>query len=123
MADTPKRVLLVEDHRQSCDMLGALLGRWGFDVVTTYTQKSALETLPMGFDVIICDIALPDGTGYAIVREAKERQKHLLAIALSGYDSQADVEMGKLAGLDHHLTKPFDCNQIRLLLKAGRSAN
>lgn len=114
------RVLLVEDHRQSCDMLGALLGRWGLDVVTTYTQKSALEALARGFDAIICDIALPDGTGFAIVREAKARQKDLLAIALSGYDSKGDVEMGKLAGFDHHLTKPFDLNQIRLLLKTPR---
>ena len=116
MGDTRKRVLLVEDHQESREILAGLLCRWGVDVVTAYSLGSALELLDEPFDAIIADIGLPDGTGYAVISEAKLRHKDVLGIALSGYGSPADVHVGKLAGFDHHLTKPFDCERIRSLL-------
>ena len=117
MAKARKRVLLVEDHRETCHMLAALLNRWGIEVITTHSQQSALEVIDTRFDAIIADIALPDGTGYAVIREAKSRHTNLLGIAISGYGSEADVQIGKLAGFDYHLTKPLDSDELRSLLK------
>lgn len=74
------------------------------------------------FDVIISDIALPDGSGYALIHEAKRGQEHVIGIALSGYETAMDVEIGKLAGFDHHLTKPFDCDAIRSILSGVMTA-
>src|SRR5205085_2433755 len=68
-------------------------------------------------DVILSDIALPDGTGYALVSEARRRGKDVLAIALSGYDYPSEVRISKLTGFDHHLSKPCDCRQLRSLLE------
>jgi CheY-like chemotaxis protein len=118
------RVLLVEDHQDSRDGLASLLRHWGLEIVTAGTLATALEALPTGFDAIICDIGLPDGTGYAVISEAKRRDKNVLGIALSGYSSPSDIEIGRMAGFNYHLTKPFDCAKIRLLLDlaAPRSA-
>jgi DNA-binding NarL/FixJ family response regulator len=110
------RVLVVEDHADSCELLANLLRRWGFEVQTANTLQSALECLKERFSAIISDIALPDGTGFAVISEAKRRDRHVLGIALSGYGSDSDIQVGKLAGFDHHLTKPFDCERIRSLL-------
>ena len=110
------RVLLVEDHQDSRDGLANLLRHWGSEVTTAGTLAAALEALNTEFNAIICDIGLPDGTGYAVISEAKRRNKEVLGIALSGYSSREDIEIGRLAGFNYHLTKPFDCAKIRLLL-------
>jgi CheY-like chemotaxis protein len=118
------RVLLVEDHSDSRDGLAGLLRHWGLEVTTAGTLAAALDVLATGFDAIISDIGLPDGTGYAVISEAKRLNRNVLGIALSGYSSPSDIEIGRMAGFNYHLTKPFDCAKIRLLLNlaAPRSA-
>ena len=112
------RILVVEDHQETRDVLTRLLTRWGFDIVPTETLAHGLERLETeSFDVILSDIALPDGTGYALVSEARRRGKDVLAIALSGYDYPSEVQVAKLTGFDHHLSKPFDCGHLRSLLE------
>lgn len=110
------RVLLVEDHQDSRDGLARLLRYWGLEVVAAGTLASAMDALTDEFDAIICDIALPDGSGYAVISEAKRLNNNVLGIALSGYSSRSDIDIGRMAGFDYHLTKPFDCAKIRLLL-------
>ena len=112
------RILVVEDHQATRQVLTRLLTRWGFDVAPADTLKSGLSHLDSEpIDVILSDIALPDGTGYALVSEARRRGKQLLAIALSGYNYPSDVQVAKITGFDHHLSKPCDCQQLRSLLE------
>ena len=111
------RILLVEDHQDTRQVLTRLLTHWGFDVVAAECLESGLNHLDSEpFDVILSDIALPDGTGYALVSEARRRGKDMLAIALSGYSYPSEVHISKLTGFDHHLSKPCDCQQLRSLL-------
>src|SRR5919106_2996798 len=111
------RILLVEDHQDTRQVLTRLLTHWGFDVVPTESLETSLNHLDReSFDVILSDIALPDGTGYALVSEARRRGKDVLAIALSGYNYPSEVQIAKLTGFDHHLSKPCDCRQLRSLL-------
>ena len=112
------RLLVVEDHHATRQVLTRLLTRWGFDVAAADNLKSGLnrlETEPI--DILLSDIALPDGTGYALVSEARRRGKQLLAIALSGYNYPSDVQIAKITGFDHHLSKPCDCQLLRSLLE------
>ena len=112
------RILVVEDHQATRQVLTRLLTRWGFDVAPADTLKSGLNHLDgEPIDVILSDIALPDGTGYALVSEARRRGKQLLAIALSGYNYPSDVQIAKITGFDHHLSKPCDCQLLRSLLE------
>jgi CheY-like chemotaxis protein len=113
------RILVVEDHQDTRQVLTHLLTHWGYDVYPAETLESGLNRLESEpFDVILSDIALPDGTGYALVSEARRRGKDVLAIALSGYNYPSDVKIAKLTGFDHHLSKPCDCGQLRSLLEA-----
>ncbi|HEY4284508.1 MAG TPA: hypothetical protein VGM62_15705 [Chthoniobacterales bacterium] len=62
-------------------------------------------------------LGLPDGTGYALITEARRRGKDVLAIALSAFGNPAELQIAKLTGFDHHLSKPFDCQHLRTLLE------
>ena len=112
------RIMVVEDHRDTRQVLARLLEHWGFEVVTAEDLESSLSFLDVGrFGAIVSDIALPDGTGYALIKEAKQREHDLLGVAVSAYASPNDVSVGRLAGFDHYLTKPVDCHQLRSILE------
>src|SRR5256714_4135450 len=113
------RILVVEDHADTRNVLTGLLTRWGYIVSAADSLQSGLERLNTEppIDVIVSDIALPDGTGYALVSEARRKGKRILAIALSGYAYPSDVRIAKLTGFDHHLSKPCDCSCLRRILE------
>jgi CheY-like chemotaxis protein len=113
------RILVVEDHVNTRNILTGLLTRWGYIVSSAGTLKNGLALLDSEPppDVVVSDIALPDGTGYALISEARRKGKRLLAIALSGYAYPSDVRVAKLTGFDHHLSKPCDCNHLRTILE------
>jgi CheY-like chemotaxis protein len=67
------------------------------------------------FDVVLCDIALPDGNGYDVIAEVK-RKRPVKAVALTGFGAPGDIERGKEAGFDFHLTKPVDFHELRAVL-------
>ena len=120
------RILLVEDHQDTRQVLTRLLMRWGFDVTPAENLKSGVDALDaQPFDIILSDIGLPDGTGYALIGEARRRGKDVLAIALSGFGFPAEMKISKQTGFDHHLSKPFDCQELRSLLeqKVARRRN
>ena len=112
------RILLVEDHQDTRQILTRLLTHWGFDVAPAENLQRGLDELNrQSFDVILSDIGLPDGTGYALVNEVRRRGDKMLTIALSGFGFPSEKELSLNTGFDHHLTKPFDCQQLRSLLE------
>jgi CheY-like chemotaxis protein len=112
------RILVVEDNSDTRKTMTRLLHRWGFEVTTANTLESGLAHVEREpFDVILSDIALPDGTGYALISEVRRRGRDVMAIALSGYEYPADVKIAKLTGFDFHLTKPCDSQKLRALLE------
>jgi CheY-like chemotaxis protein len=112
------RILLVEDHQDTRQVLARLLTHWGFEVTPAENLQGALDRLGTEpIDVILSDIGLPDGTGHALVSEARRQGKKMLAIALSGFGNPSEVQAAKTIGFDHHLSKPFDCQALRTLLE------
>jgi CheY-like chemotaxis protein len=111
-------ILVVEDHDDTRDALKRFLTRCGYDVAAAGDLKTGLDFLQTEpFDAIVSDIALPDGTGYALISEARRRGIGALAIALSAYSYPHEVEERKLTGFDYHLLKPLDCIHLRSLLQ------
>ena len=112
------QVLLVEDHPDSREQLERYLTRRDYSVVTAGDLQTGVDCLVRRqFDAIITDIALPDGTGYALVSEARRQGIRALYIAISGYPYPADVSEPGVTGFHHHLLKPVDCNHLCSLLE------
>jgi hypothetical protein len=110
------RILVVEDHSDTLEALSRLLEHFGHEISTAEDAQSARDMInSKEFDVILCDIALPDGNGYDIIAEAK-RKRPLKAVALSGFAARDDIERGRKAGFDFHLTKPVDFHELRSVL-------
>jgi CheY-like chemotaxis protein len=117
------KVLIVEDHRDSREMLERCLTRRGYDVAAAGDLQTGIDFLDeQRFDAIISDFALPDGTGYALITEARRRGIRALGIALSGYPYPSDVNEPGVTGFDYHLTKPVNCDHLCSLLKEGRAS-
>jgi CheY-like chemotaxis protein len=110
------RILVVEDHSDTLDALSRLLSRFGHEISVADRAQNALNMIDSKqFDVVLCDIALPDGNGYDVIAQAKRRQP-VKAVALTGFGATEDIERGKQAGFDFHLTKPVDFHELRTVL-------
>ncbi len=115
----PMRILLVEDHDQTRQLLARLLQLEHHEVTAAAGMAEALAAAQTGtFDVVLSDIGLPDGSGLDLMRELQQRY-HLSGIALSGFASQADQQAAKEAGFSEHLAKPV---QLETLLQALQRA-
>lgn len=111
------RLLVVEDHEATLQVLTRLLRRAGHDVVPANTVASALAAAASEakFDLVISDLGLPDGTGNGLMEQLRARYQ-LRGIALTGYGMEEDLERSRLSGFVSHLIKPVDFSQLRRAL-------
>jgi len=112
----PGRVLLVEDHASTSDVLARLLRRAGHTVQIAHNLDEARKFLTEGkFDLLISDLGLPDGSGMELMSGV--RSSGIRGIALSGYGMEQDVRACHDAGFDEHLTKPVDWARLRTVVQ------
>lgn len=107
------RLLVVDDHRDTLEMIKLLLESEGYEVETSDNVASALsKTREKPLDMIISDLGLPDGSGLDLMRELRSRGQSLPGIALSGYGQESDVAQTREAGFQAHLVKPVDADRL-----------
>jgi len=112
------RILLVEDHAATRAALEHLLKRRRYEVRTAANATEARELAREGgFDLLISDIGLPDGNGYELMAEFRDRLG-LKGIALTGYGMEEDVARSREAGFLQHLTKPVRMQALDAALDA-----
>ncbi|MFA7234260.1 MAG: response regulator [Terrimicrobiaceae bacterium] len=121
MSSCPLRIFLVENHDDSLACLTGYLENCGYEVQGARSMDSALRVLAAGqVDVLICDIGLPDGDGWQLMRRVGEMKgPSPFGIAMSGYGTRSDIEKSRLAGYRHHLVKPFLPEELDTLIKAA----
>ena len=113
----PMRILLVEDHDDTNRSLTNLLRRRGYHVQSALDFQSAVNlSANEQFDVLISDLALPDGSGIDLMQKLKSKQP-LLGIALTGFGMEDDIRKSYDAGFKHHLVKPIDLNKLDSLIQ------
>ena len=102
-----KRVLLVEDHQPTRLAVQRLLERRNYSVVTAGSAAEARAVFAdQPFDLLICDIGLPDATGCDLMRDLKQI-RDIPGIAVTGYGAERDVEESLRAGFSAHIMKPM----------------
>jgi PAS domain S-box-containing protein len=113
----PLRILIVEDHRDTRRTLSRLLIHFGHEVLAADNVHRALEIIGSGdIDVLLCDIGLPDGSGYEVIARARQKQP-IQAIAITGFGTDKDLQRSKEAGFDFHLVKPIDLHELQTVLE------
>ncbi len=116
-----RRILVVDDLKDSAQSLAMLLKLMGNEVRTAYDGEEAVraaeEYRP---EVILLDIGLPKLNGYEAARRIRERLgRHVQMIALSGWGGEEDRRRATEAGFNAHMTKPVELDALQKLLHAS----
>ena len=113
-----RRVLLVDDHHDTCLGMKRMLERRGYQITIAHSADQAVEKVQTEeFDLLISDIGLPDRSGYELMREVRLK-KRLPGIALSGFGSEQDISQAKEAGFAEHLTKPINFERLEKTIQS-----
>jgi CheY-like chemotaxis protein/two-component sensor histidine kinase len=112
-------ILLVEDHADTAEAMAELLRDSGHRVAVAGSIAQALAAAANhsgGFDLVVSDLGLPDGSGLELMRELSARYG-FRGIALSGYGMEEDVRQSLEAGFQTHLTKPVNVQALRAAIR------
>jgi len=111
------KILLVDDHPDTCAALAKLLVRRGHLVAATHNVRSAMEAAVRNkFDLLISDIALPDGSGMDLMIQLRAISK-IPGIAISGFGNNSDIERSLRAGFSEHLIKPIKLENLEAAIE------
>lgn len=122
MTENPLRVIVVEDHADTAEGLRRFLTSIGYkvyiapDVASARALAKAVE-----FDVLLSDLRLPDGTGWELMQELSA-EGPVKAVAMSGYNTDADVERSMKVGFLYHIAKPLAPETLSAALKQAAAS-
>jgi len=105
-------LLIVEDHPATGTALRKFLETSGYRVDVARTMQDGLAAArTREYAVLICDLNLPDGTGWDLVAELRD-ERPVRAIAFSAYDEPEHVKRSEEAGFIDHITKGADADLL-----------
>lgn len=117
------RLLLLEDDLSLIDGLKYSLEKNGveLDVARSVTEARKYLSAGHGYDMLLLDVTLPDGTGFMICEERRALNDMTPIIFLTAADEETSIIRGLDCGGDDYITKPFKlgelCSRIRALLR------
>jgi two-component system, OmpR family, response regulator len=122
----PRRVLYIEDHEDTRELVTLVLEQRRFEVVAGSTIASALELAgSQHFDLYLLDSWLPDGSGLDLCRQIREfdRDTPILFYSAAAYEIDRDKALN--CGAQAYLTKPSQpselCNLVATLIESRGS--
>jgi PAS domain S-box-containing protein len=132
-ADVPRfdglRILIVDDDRESCEMMLEVLRRYGAVVQSALSATDAIASLEeFRPDLVLSDIAMPGRDGYDVLREVRQVEtalgRRLPVAAVSAYAHAEDRQRAIAAGFDRYLAKPVDpaalASTVQALVAIGK---
>ena len=113
-----KKILLVEDNETIIMGLKYSLEQEGFQVISAKTAKESKEKLDnKSIDIVLLDVSLPDGNGFEICKEIKEKND-IPVIFLTAQDEETSVVLGLDLGADDYIVKPFRTRELISRIKS-----
>ena len=114
-----RRILIVDDNRDSADSLAMLLEITGNKTYMAYDGVEAVEAIEKYRpEVVLLDIGLPKLDGHEVCRRIREQTwgRDIVVIALTGWGQEDDRRKSEEAGFNGHLVKPVDYDKLLHLL-------
>lgn len=127
-----KRILVVDDERDLCDILLFNLHAAGYQAEAAYSAEEALRKMEewkngrMKADLLLLDVMMQGMSGFELAKLLKEdaQTRHIPIIFLTAKDTEDDTLQGFSLGADDYVTKPFSIREVMARVKAvlGRTA-
>ena len=113
------RILIVEDEKNLCDMIGKSLHSAGYEVDLCYDGEDALEMIyAEKYDLIVLDLNLPGVDGMEILRELRKENEETKVLILSARSQIADKVDGLDAGANDYMEKPFHLQELEARIRS-----
>jgi len=115
-----KRVLIVDDEEVIRKFLKIHLNKLGYEVTEAEDGQKAIDRIgERKFDLIICDVMMPNKNGWEVVKEVKSNPKldQIPIILLTAKNDDVDMFKGYELGANYYMTKPFTKDQLLYGLK------
>ncbi len=113
-------ILIVDDDEVMRETLSDVLKRGEYEV---YSVGSGVETLSVIrkniIDLILLDMRLPDGDGLELLKKIKEFDTEILVIIMTAYSDIQTAVSAMKSGAYHYINKPFDLEELKLLIEKG----
>jgi len=113
-----KRILVVDDDRDICEILSFNLGHEGYEVDTVYSAEEALKKLSPEHSLILLDVMMNGMSGYQMAEKLRKDGNKTSIIFLTAKDSENDMLTGFSVGADDYISKPFSLKEVSARVKA-----
>ncbi|MCX6607262.1 MAG: diguanylate cyclase [Acidobacteria bacterium] len=118
------KILVADDSNVSRHLLSSMVKKWGYDVVSASDGTQAWEVLrqPDAPRLAVLDWMMPGLTGPQVCEMVRQKggDAYIYILLLTGRTQREDVIEGMTAGADDYVVKPFDQQELKVRLRAGR---
>lgn len=116
-------ILVVDDEPMILRIFKRLLSEEGYTVLTARNGKEGLEVVrKKNLELVILDLKLPDMSGIDILRRIRKLRKNVEVIVITGHGTMKTARAAMGLGAYDYITKPFENNHVRALVKNALSA-
>jgi DNA-binding NtrC family response regulator len=115
---TRGNILVIDDEEPILDSLRLNLTQSGYSCTTAHNGQEGIALFENGdFDLVLCDLQLPDMSGTDVTRRLRELRESIEVIIISGYGSVANAVEATKAGAFHFVEKPFEFDALQVLIE------
>ena len=114
------KILVVDDEKSILELLTVVFRKEGYEVRTNPGTPKAFDLVEEGdYDVLLCDIKMPEVDGMALLKRSREAHPFIPVIMITAYGSvKQAVEALRMGALDY-VVKPFDVEELKILVAHG----
>jgi PAS domain S-box-containing protein len=119
-----RRILVVDDNRDSALTLSMMLRLMGNETHTAFDGAAALQAADQFRpDLIVLDIGLPKMSGYEVARQVREQPwgRDMVLVALTGWGQEEDRRRSQQAGFNYHFVKPINIDDLKRVLTENQA--
>jgi len=114
-----KRILIVDDEEDLCEILQYNLTNEGYKTDIAHSAEEALKRSPQNYDLLMLDVMMGQMSGFKLADKLrKEMDLNIPVIFLTAKDAENDILTGFSLGADDYITKPFSVNELTARVKA-----
>lgn len=122
MAEDRKKILCIEDDRETAKLIAEELSERGFWVVIAYDGRIGLDAILKRIpDLVLCDVGLPDMSGFEVLASVNELIPGLCRVPfvfLSEFSDRYHELQGRNLGADDYVTRPIDFDILEMIVRA-----